>query len=427
MDRPRLTFLSANETPLWDEIRGRLLPSAAELLYGFASQANPEGVAVEIGSFAGKSTVCIARGLKDSKNENARLFAIDIHFQSDFRDNLADFGVSELVECLEKASLDAAEMWTQPISFLYIDAHHGKAHGYADLMVWDAMVIPGGIVALDDTGGFLLGPNLQLQAALRTGAYDLVTEAGGTSFLKKKRSLFPFISDFPLSDGSLMAYVQYVSAWLGAMNPDFRASRRPEMLPRPKRRRSKLNTIFTRFWDIGPRRLARFFVKKSVEDFNQEFSLRERTRETGGGAKGGPKEARRILEWLGTHHHDEVTAHTLSYLNACLDLRLSQTSAAIEKFKILCELDRALQFLHYKIGIREMSMLRLAQAYDLEGARSLVEKEYARLIQESAIPEIRRQAQVGLLAPFQLPEVDEKLLLREYALDLSEYRAFPSA
>jgi MMP 1-O-methyltransferase len=426
MDRPRLTLLSLKEAQVWEEIRGRLLASAGELLYDFASHANPDGVAVEIGSFAGKSTVCIARGLKESRNQNARLFAIDIHFQSDFKDNLADFGVSEMVECLEQASLDAAETWTQPISFLYIDAHHGKAHAYADLVVWDSMVIPGGFVALDDTGGFMLGPNLQLQAALRTSAYDLVTEAGGMSFLRKKQSLFPFLSDFPLSDGSLMAYVQYVSAWLGAMNPDFRAPRRPEMLPRPKRRRSKLNEILTSFWDMGPRRLARLCVQKSVEEDSVDASLRQRMRETGGGAKGGPREARRILEWLGTQRHGEPADQTLAYLQACFDLRLSQTSAAIAKLKTLSVLDRALQFLHYKIGVREMSILRLAQAYDLEGARGLAEKEYAKLIQEAATPEIRNQAQLGISTPFRHPEVDKELLLREYALELSEYRAFPS-
>jgi predicted O-methyltransferase YrrM len=377
MEPTQLTFLTARENRTWQGIRGWLLPSAAEVLYRYASQANPEGAAVEIGSFAGKSTVCIARALKDNRHETSQGFAIDIHFQPDFRDNLNDFGVLELIHCLERSSLDAAETWTQPISFLYIDGHHGKAHAYADLVVWDTMVMPGGIVALDDTIGFMIGPNLQLQAAMMTGAYELLTEVGGVSFLKKKKAILPFISDFPLSKGSLIAYVHYIGAWLGAMDPAFRLPQRPQ--------------------------------SQAPESRIRGMTL---------------KEPQRILEWLEMEHYpDEMTANTLSYLSACLAIRLSRVDSAIEKLRILCELDRSLQFLHYKIGIREMVMLRLAQAYDLQGARNLAKEGYVNLIQESATPEIRRHAELGLSTPFRLPDLSRKLLLREYNLELAKYRA----
>ncbi|MEY2480175.1 MAG: hypothetical protein QOI04_1102 [Verrucomicrobiota bacterium] len=419
MNQAQLSFLSADENRRWNEMRGRLLTSGAELLFRFATESDSAGAAVEIGSFAGKSTVCIARGLQARKTAPARLFAIDMHFQPDFKTNLVEFGVSEIVESIAQPSLDAAETWTQPISFLYIDAHHGRAHAYADLMVWDMMMVPGGYVALDDTSGFLLGPNLQLQAALRTDAYELVAEAGGMSVLQKKQSLLPFLSDFPLLRGSLVAYVQFVSAWLGAMNLDFRAPHRPETLPRPTRRRNNFDAAFTRFWDRGPRRLARAFIKKSAPD----ASPRDAIRKTGEGAKAGPKEAQRILEWLRAGDHDESVARTLMYLDSCLDLRLSRRDSALEKFAKLSELDRALHFLHYKIPVRDMSILRLAQAHDLSSARNLAQKEYVKLIQETGIPEIRRQAQLGLSTPFQIPELNEKLLLREYAFDLSAYRS----
>lgn len=408
MEQSQLSFFTPDEDRKWSEVRGRLLPAGAELLHHFASESDSQGAAVEIGSFAGKSTICIARGLQ--KQENARLFAIDTLFQSDFANNLAAFGVSDLVERLETSSLEVADAWRKPISFLYIDAHHGKAHGYADLLTWDAMVVRGGFVVLDDTGGFLLGPNMQLQAALRTGAYQLVAEAGGMSALRKQQGILPFMSDFPLGEGSLIAYTQYVSAWIGAMNLDFRAPSRPRPLPSAEHSQKESAGLFSRLWKTKAAQSAsRTTTMRGKNRASKSYSVElERVRET--------------LEWLSASSHDEITSNTLSYFSACFDLRTSRTSAAIEKLKTLCALDRSLHFSHYDISIREMSILRLAQAYDLSDQRHLATELYKDLIRESAIPELKEQAQLGLSRPFQLPAPNENLLLREYAFELAEYR-----
>jgi MMP 1-O-methyltransferase len=410
MEQSQLSFFTPDENQKWNEIRGRLLPAGAELLHRFASESDWQGAAVEIGSFAGKSTICIARGVQKRGKENARLFAIDTFFQSDFANNLAAFGALDLVERLEASSLEVADAWRKPISFLYIDAHHGKAHGYADLLAWDAMVIRGGFVVLDDTGGFLLGPNLQLQAALRTGAYHLVAEAGGTSVLRKQQAILPFISDFPLGEGSLIAYTQYVSAWLGAMNLDFRAPSRPRPLPSAEHSQEESDGLFSRLWKTKvAQSTTRTATARGKNRATKSYSAElERVRET--------------LEWLSALSHDEISSSTLSYLSACFDLRASRTSAAIEKLKTLCALDRSLQLLHYKVGVHEMSILRLAQAYDLSDQRDLATELYKDLIRESAKPELKQQAQLGLSQPFQLPALNENLLLREYAFDLAEYR-----
>jgi MMP 1-O-methyltransferase len=410
MEPSQLPFFTPDENRRWSEIRGRLLPAGAELLHRFASESDWQGAAVEIGSFAGKSTICISRGVQKRGKENAHVFAIDTLFQSDFANNLAAFGVSDLVERVESSSLEVADAWRKPISFLYIDAHHGKAHGYADLLAWDAMVIRGGFVVLDDTGGFLLGPNLQLQAALRTGAYHLVAEAGGMSVLRKQQAILPFISDFPLGEGSLIAYTQYVSAWLGAMNLDFRAPSRPRPLPSAEHSQKKSAGLF-----------SRFLKTKAAEPTSRTATTRGQNRATKS-YSAELERVRKTLEWLSTSSQGGITSNTLSYLSACFDLRTSRTSAAIEKLKTLCALGRSLQLLHYKIGVREMSTLRLAQAYDLSDQRELATDFYNDLIRESAIPELKQQAKLGLSQPFRIPAPDENLLLREYAFELAEYR-----
>lgn len=422
MEQMRLSFFSTQENQAWREIRGWLLPSGAEELYRYASQANPNGFVVEVGSFSGKSTVCIARALKDNRHENKtrQMVAVDIKFQSDFRDNLAQFGVSDHIYIMESSSLHAAENWNQPVSFLYIDGHHGKAHAYADLTVWDTLVMPGGIVALDDIAGFMLGPNLQMQAAIRTGAYDLLSDVGGVSFLKKKKALLPFISDFPLSEGSLIAYIDYVSAWLGAMDPAFRLPQWPQ---KPNQNKDFWRRIGRKLLDTSPRQALHFISKKlvsriqvtqlpvSIDNSDEALYVLDIL-----------KKPYRILKWLEMEHHpDEAIENTLSYLNACLEIRLNHIGNAIRKFEILSKLDGSLNFMHYSISIQELSVLRLAQSHDLQGARDMAKEKYQSL-KESNIPEIQHQAEFGLSKPFQLPTVSNKLLLREYNMDLSRYR-----
>ena len=65
MSSQRLSFFSAEECRDWQAIRGWLLPAAAEQLFQSAAHANPDGAIVEIGSAVRKSTVCIARAIRD--------------------------------------------------------------------------------------------------------------------------------------------------------------------------------------------------------------------------------------------------------------------------------------------------------------------------------------------------------------------------
>ena len=426
MEQKRLGFFSTRENRAWHEIHGWLLPSAAELLYKYASQANTKGSVVEIGSYSGKSTVCIAYALKDKrqKNNTSQLVAIDIRFQPDFTNNISQFGLSDFINIIESSSLDVAGNWGQPVSFLYIDGHHGKAQAYADFMVWDTLVMEGGVVALDDTAGFMLGPNLQIQAAIRTGAYELLSETGGVSFLMKNKNLLPVIGDFPLSQGSLIAYTDYVSAWLGAMDPAFRLPQKPKLFPKPNHNKGFWRRVGKNLLDISPRQVLHFISKEfasqkqvkpphvNIENSDENIYVPEIL-----------KKPNHILKWLETEHHpDKAVENTLLYLSACLDMHLNHISKAIIKLERLSIFNNTLDFIHYNISIRELSCLRLAQSYDIQGVRDIAKEKYQDLVKKSTVPEIRQQAELGLLKPFRIPNVSNKLLLREYNLDLSRYK-----
>ena len=427
MEQIKLSFFSTQENQAWQEVRGWLLPSAAEELYRYASMANANGIVVEIGSYSGKSTLCIACALKDNiqRGNKKQMVAVDVKFQPDFTNNLTQFGLYSYVNIIESTSLDVAENWGQPVSFLYIDGHHGKAHAYADFMVWDTLLMPDGIIALDDTSGFMLGPNLQMQVAIRTGAYELLSEVGGVSFLKKKKALLPFIGDFPLAEGSLVVYVNYVSAWLGAMDPAFRLPQKPYLYQKPNHDKGFWRKAGKKLLDISPRQVLHYISGKltsgkqemqthaDIDNNSEKLNVPDIL-----------KKPISILKWLELEHHpDKATENTLLYLNACLDIRLNYIDKAVKKLERLCGLNSALDFIHYNISIREMSTLRLAQVYDMKGVRDIAEEKYQDLIKESIIPEIRHQAELDLSKPFEIPIVDNKLLLREYNLFLNKYRA----
>jgi hypothetical protein len=262
-------------------------------------------------------------------------------------------------------------------------------------LVWDPLIMAGGLLALDDTAGFFLGPNLQLQATLHTGAYVLLADVGGISFLQKKHGIVSFISDVPLSTGSLIAYLDYIGARSGAMDPLFRLpslprQRKPQMPSKQPRR------LISRLIDASPRTTMHYIRAKltsshaqsgsSAAEDDSEISLRVSKL----------RDVTRLLEWLhGLRNLDERTVRVLAYLQGCVEIQ----SLRVDK-----------------------SILRLAQAYDLRGERHLATEEYLRLKNGHVIPEIQSQAERGMTTPFRLPKLGHNLLLRQYNSELAEYR-----
>jgi len=141
-------------------IDGWLADEEAMLLYDLAA-ACTAGCIVEIGSWQGKSTVCLAFGAADG--HRPRVYAIDPHQGSPevfgtgrdtfagFQANLERAGVSDLVTPLVQEAATAAATFDQPIGLLFIDGDHSAAAVWKDFELWGAKVINGGIIALHDT------------------------------------------------------------------------------------------------------------------------------------------------------------------------------------------------------------------------------------------------------------------------------------
>jgi len=155
---PRLEREWRHAWPLIDSVPGYLSPGQERWLFETAyALASPSNI-VEIGSFKGRSTCCLASGCRGT---DKRVFAVDSFngndsdfpargFLSEFAANVKRCGVSRYVEPVVGVSNNIARAWNKPIHLLFIDASHVFEDVLADFEGFFPHVVPGGIVAFHD-------------------------------------------------------------------------------------------------------------------------------------------------------------------------------------------------------------------------------------------------------------------------------------
>lgn len=168
-----------NKLTLVNDIEGFLSDKEADYLYKQAASIGKHGTILEIGSYCGKSTICIALSLKHN-NSNSMIYAIDTFGGSSehgdigtfdiFNANLKKFKVQDYVTPIKTSSEEAFKLWniTKTIDFLWIDGGHEYEFVSNDINMWLRMVAIGGIIAIHDTGGiFQYGNCMGIRRALR--------------------------------------------------------------------------------------------------------------------------------------------------------------------------------------------------------------------------------------------------------------------
>src|SRR5262245_60523285 len=143
--------------PRIDSIQGWLYPQEGEWLFAAARSLPDNANIVEIGSYHGRSTCCLALGCLGTKK---RVYAIDsfdggpnlpkADSLPDFTANLKRFGVSQHVDPIVSASTQAAKTWNRPIHLLFVDGSHLYEDVLADFAGFFPFVVQGGIAALHD-------------------------------------------------------------------------------------------------------------------------------------------------------------------------------------------------------------------------------------------------------------------------------------
>ena len=133
-------------------IQGWLGDAEARALYEAARACTGRGVIVEIGSWKGKSTICLASGSRDGAR--VPVYSVDLHRDKSFQRfaaNVERAGLTELVRPIRASSQDEAADVEEPIELLFVDGAHDELGVQADFDRWVPQVVEGGLVFFHDT------------------------------------------------------------------------------------------------------------------------------------------------------------------------------------------------------------------------------------------------------------------------------------
>ena len=156
-----------------DQVKGFLEKQEAESLYQFAKKYSSLGPCLEIGSYCGKSAVYLGAAMKEN---NQILYSIDHHKGSEEQQPGEEFfdldlldetgkGINTLpffLETLDKAglrdnvvpivstSLEASEVWSEPLAMVFIDGGHSDQAANDDYDFWHPHIMQGGLLAIHD-------------------------------------------------------------------------------------------------------------------------------------------------------------------------------------------------------------------------------------------------------------------------------------
>jgi predicted O-methyltransferase YrrM len=173
--------------PLIADVPGWLTDEEGEALYELARRCTGRGVIVEIGSWKGKSTICL--GLGSRAGGSVRIFAVDPHADyrfGDFKANVERAGIADLVTPMPSLSQDAAQGFDEPIELLFVDGSHVEADVRTDFDQWVPKVVDGGWVAFHDTT-WTAGPRRVVgERVYRSRMFEDVRFVAGSTTIARK-------------------------------------------------------------------------------------------------------------------------------------------------------------------------------------------------------------------------------------------------
>jgi len=171
--RAKLLLRGLRYKPLlpYASIDGWLTVDEAITLYEL-SRALPheQPLAVEIGCWQGKSSVCLASGLAgkfrprlccidpfDASGDGAsaptygeRAEQVGGALRQTFEANLREAGLRELIDVKQGFSHEHAQQWRDPIDLLFVDGDHSYDAVRRDFEDWAPRIRPGGYLVLHD-------------------------------------------------------------------------------------------------------------------------------------------------------------------------------------------------------------------------------------------------------------------------------------
>jgi predicted O-methyltransferase YrrM len=146
---------------LVETTEGFLSLEEGEFLFRSAAACRGQGAIVEIGSWKGRSTICLASGAPP----DCIVYAVDPHSGSsehqqqmgkvntldEFKANIKKAGIESRVVPVVKTSEQAAGEWSGPVEFLFIDGAHEYDLVKQDFELWSPHLVEGGLIAFHDS------------------------------------------------------------------------------------------------------------------------------------------------------------------------------------------------------------------------------------------------------------------------------------
>lgn len=178
-------------TEMIADMAGLITPEVGVALAELAVEVPRDCAIVEVGSFQGQSTTCLALGAKSGRG--AHVWAVDPWdlpgtvygkhgynrpiIRERFEEQLRDARVWSQVTPVQAFSNDAAADWSgPPIGLLFIDGDHAADSIRSDVASWTPHLAEDHVIALDDWGT-PRNPGVAVVAAELEDRYDVTIEA----------------------------------------------------------------------------------------------------------------------------------------------------------------------------------------------------------------------------------------------------------
>ncbi len=194
---------------LVDRVDGWIGKREANYLYLLAKEGAKKGAIVEIGSWKGKTTTLLAKASQAVRGK--QVYAIDPHkggpdqeksgykevnTEAEFRKNIRDAGLEDIVIPMVMTSERAAKEWNKPIGLLWIDGDHSYELVTKDFLLWSPHLSQTGIIALHDTYSWEGPRRVVKEYLLPSNKLSILGQVDGIAAAKRVM-VIPLINELP--------------------------------------------------------------------------------------------------------------------------------------------------------------------------------------------------------------------------------------
>ncbi len=175
-----------------------IVHAETEMLFRYARES--KNAIVEIGSYEGKSTSCLALG--SQAGSHVPIYAVDPHkgspdilgllavteidSYSTFISNMERLELLDVVRPIRKTSVEASKDFNQPVGLLFVDGRHEYEFVKQDIESWTPKVVDGGIIIFHDCWAEeVTGVSRAVNELLKTGNFEKVETVGTSAVVKK--------------------------------------------------------------------------------------------------------------------------------------------------------------------------------------------------------------------------------------------------